>query len=158
MGIRWRIAVGTVACLFAAIGGCNQGPRYVPVSGVVTLNGKPYADAVVVFMPQATEGNLNPGRGSSSYTDKDGRFSLKTMDGDEGAVAGNHVVQIMSKGDEVVAIDPEVGSPDDLPANVAAKARFDPIPREWTDPGKPFQVPPGGTDQANFDIKTRRGS
>lgn len=139
--------------LFAALAGCDSGPNYVPVSGTVTLDGKPYADAVVVFMPRATEGNPTPGRGSSSYTDQAGRFKLQTIDGDEGAVVGKHTVQIMSKGD-VMAIDPELGSPDDFAPGT--KRKVDPIPREWSSPGKDFEVTSGGTDQANFDIVTKK--
>jgi hypothetical protein len=141
---RWWL---TIALCCA---GCGGGPKYVPVSGVVTLDGKPGADLVVLFLPQASEGNQNPGRGSSAYTGKDGRYQLKTMDGDEGAVVGKHLVQIMSKG-STLAIDPELGSPDDLPAGTRLTAN--PIPADWTNPGKPFEVPGAGTDQANFNIQ-----
>jgi len=141
------------ALWLVALSGCDAGPNYVPVSGVVTLDGKPYPEAVVLFMPRATEENPNPGRGSSSYTDANGRFQLKTIDGDEGAVVGKHMVQITTKG-TVLPIDPEVGSPDDLPPGT--KQNIDPIPREWNNPGKEFEVPPGGTDEANFDIVTKK--
>jgi hypothetical protein len=143
------------ALWLAAMTGCDAGPNYVPVSGVVTLDGKPYPDAVVLFMPRAAEPGQDPGRGSSAYTDANGRFQLKTMDGDEGAVVGKHTVQISSKGDYVLPIDPETGSSDTLPAG-AAKAKVDPIPRDWINPGKDFEVPPGGTDKANFDIVSKK--
>jgi len=139
------------AAVLASCAGCGSGPKYVPVSGVVTLKGKPGSDLVVVFLPQASEGNLNPGRGSSAYTDKDGRFQLKTMDGDNGAVPGKHMVQIMGKGTTATGYDPTLGSPDDVPAGT--RPLVDPVPAEWRNPGKPFEVPAAGTDQANFDVK-----
>jgi hypothetical protein len=141
--------------LLAALSGCDRGPRYVPVSGVISINGKPYGEAVVSFQPMATEGNQNPGRGSSSYTDADGKFHLKTDDGDEGAVPGKHRIRIMTKGNDMVLFDPEKGSPDSLPAG--RKHKIDPIPPIWNvESNKEFVVPPQGTDQANFDIITKQ--
>jgi len=144
---------GLVLAAAVLCAGCGSGPKYVPVSGTVTLDGKPGAELVVLFLPQASEGNQNPGRGSSAYTDKDGKFVLKTMDGDNGAVAGKHIVQIMGKGTQL-ASDPSLGSPDDVPAGT--KTRLDPVPAEWRNPGKPFEVPPGGTDKANFEISGKK--
>ena len=48
------------------------------------------------------------------------------------------------------------GSDDAAPPKSALKR--DPIPGEWFDPDKPknFEVPPGGTDQANFEITTKK--
>ena len=66
--------------LLAAVVGCSGGPKFAPVSGVVTLDGKPYAKAVVSFQPIGTADNPNPGRGSSAYTDENGRFVLKSDD------------------------------------------------------------------------------
>ena len=43
---------------------------------------------------------------------------------------------------------------DETPPN----KEVDPIPAEWNALSKvEFDVPPGGTDQANFDILTRKG-
>lgn len=149
----WRgLAVAVVLGVFV---GCDSGPRYVPVSGVISLNGKPYGEAVVSFQPMATEGNQNPGRGSSSYTDAEGKFHLKTDDGNEGAVPGKHRVRIMTKGNDMVLFDPEKGSPDSLPAG--RKHKIDPVPPSWNvDSDKEFEVPAKGTDLANFDIVTKR--
>ncbi|MBI3462236.1 MAG: hypothetical protein HY000_04130 [Planctomycetes bacterium] len=153
MKVTRLVGLCALALAILALTGCDSGPNYVPVSGVVTLDGKPYPDAVVLFMPRAPEPGEDPGRGSSSYTDANGRFQLKTMDGDEGAVVGKHTVQITSKG-TVMEIDPEVGSPDDFARGTQFKV--DPIPREWANPGKDFEVPSGGTDQANFDIVSKK--
>jgi hypothetical protein len=132
--------------------GCGGGPKYVPVSGAVTLDGKPYGEAVVVFQPKATESNMEPGRGSAAETDAQGRFVLKTDDLKNGAVVGKHLIRIQTRG-PVVQFDPATGSSD----NPEVKAKRDPIPAEWnTMSNKEFDVPPGGTDKANFDIVTKK--
>jgi len=123
------------------------------VSGVVTLDGKPYGKAVVTFQPIGTEGNSNPGRGSSAYTDENGRFVLMCDQNIKGAVVGKHRVRIMTRGNDVVTQNPDTGTPDDAPTG----RKVDPIPAEWNALStKDFDVPPGGTDQANFNIESRR--
>ena len=148
-----RLHLLAVAGLFAALAGCSGGPDYAPVSGVVTLDGKPYGKAVVSFQPIGTSENPNPGRGSSAYTDENGRFVLKSDATRDGAVVGKHRVRIMTRGNNVVGQDPVGGSSDETPVN----NQVDPIPPEWNSMSdKTFVVPPGGTDQANFDIKTKK--
>jgi|SRR5436190_1318897 len=139
--------------LVAAISGCGgSGPKYAPVSGVLTLDGKPYNDGVVVFLPKATSTNPNPGRSSAGETNDKGQFVLKTDELKNGAVVGKHLVKISTRG-PVMQFDPATGSPDNAPANV----KRDLIPAEWnTMSSKEFEVPPGGTDKANFDIVTKK--
>jgi hypothetical protein len=145
---------GLMLCaVIAGAGGCGGGgPTYAPVSGTVTLDGKPYGDAVVVFLPKATPGNPNPGRSSAGETDGKGKFELKTDDLKRGAVVGKHLVKISTRG-PVMQFDPATGSPDNAPANV----KRDLIPAEWnTMSNKEFDVPAAGTDKANFDIITKK--
>jgi hypothetical protein len=60
----FRIAAVVVAAgLLSALGCSKSGPKFVKVSGVVTVNGVPYPNAVVTFQPMGTEDNPNPGRG-----------------------------------------------------------------------------------------------
>ena len=144
-----------VAALLAAAAGCGDGPKYVPVSGVIKVDGKPYKNAVVSFQPVGTPDNPAPGQGSSALTDEEGRYTLVCDNGQTGAVAGKHRVRIQTKRDDPMAfIDPEVGSPDDLGPLTKKGARIDPIPPEWysDNRGVEYIVPPKGTDQANFDI------
>ena len=149
-----RLRLVAAGGLLAAVVGCSGGPEYASVSGVVMLDGKPYPKAVVSFQPVATEGNPNPGRGSSAYTDENGRFVLMCDNEIDGAVVGKHLVRIMTRGSDVVGQSPEGGSPDETPL----KREVDPIPPEWNALStKEFDVPSGGTDQANFDIVSRRG-
>jgi hypothetical protein len=138
------LAVGLVGC---------GNSRYVPVSGVVTVNGKPYRNATVQFLPVATGDNPNPGRGALGHTDENGRFTLKTDDVHEGAVVGKHRIRITTKYSKELK-GYEVW---DAEKNQAVKAAADPVPPEWNyESKKEFTVPAGGTDKANFEIVTKR--
>jgi hypothetical protein len=148
-----RLCLLAAAALLGLFPGCGGGPRFVPVSGVVTLNGKPYDKAAVSFQPIGTSDNPYPGRGSSAYTDENGKFVL-TSDNHRGAVVGKHLIRITTRGaTPVSAGEPGIGSSDAAPANRSG----DPIPLEWNwQSAKEFEVPPGGTDKANFDIVTKQ--
>ncbi len=124
--------------------GCGGGSKTAPVSGRVTLDNKPLRKAKVNFQPIAREGDNNPGGGSYAETDADGRFTLKTVFGEQdGAVAGTHRV-------EISAFDREVD-----PANDRDRTR-NLVPPEYNrDTTLRFEVPRGGTREANFDLKSR---
>ena len=75
--------------------GCGGGPK-VPVasvSGRVFRDNNPLANANVHFVP-ISEDKQNPVVDSWGETDGEGRFTLKTSDGREGAAVGNHHVEI----------------------------------------------------------------
>ena len=133
--------------------GCGSG-RYVSVSGVVSVDGKPFRNALVQFQPISTPENPKPGRASSGVTDEKGRFTLRSVDGYSGAVVGKHRVRIVTRySDKLHGY--EVWDAD---ANKAVTSRTDPIPAEWNyNSSKDFEVPPGGTDKADFEIYTKRG-
>jgi hypothetical protein len=144
------------AGLLAGVAGCG-GANYSPVSGVVTLDGKPYPNAIVSFQPIAKGGKGNPGRGSTGLTDANGKYTLSCDDGKVGAVVGKHRIRIRTKvNDWGDVIDPNVGSPDD-PFPKGKKGEVEPIPIEWfgDDFKKEFEVPSGGTDKADFDIVSK---
>jgi hypothetical protein len=151
-----RVVLSTIGLLAAGlVAGCGSGANIAPVSGVVKLNGKPYPGAMVSFQPIGGAGNPNPGKGSMGLTDQDGKFTLYYDGSEKGAVVGTHRVRISTlPGKGVKAADtppPETGTPDDAPGDPTTE--FDPIPLEWHEKSdKTFDVPPGGTDQANFDI------
>jgi hypothetical protein len=150
-----RLSGGGALAALALLAGCSGGPTYAPVSGVVTLDGVPYAKAVVSFQPVGDEKNPNPGRGSSAYTDANGKFVLMCDGEKDGAVVGKHLVRIMTKGNDVVG-QPGVGSDDG--GGTAGGKNVDPIPAEWNSLSKvEFEVPAGGTTAANFDIVTKKG-
>lgn len=80
------------AVLFAAsiwvmgCGGKPAGPEVIPVSGTVTLDGKPLADARVTFYPQVPK--VNP---SIGMTNAEGKYQL-SHGAARGAVPGSYKV------------------------------------------------------------------
>jgi|SRR3954451_23105926 hypothetical protein len=131
---RRAVLVAFAAC--AVANGCHR--DVVPVSGRVTLNGKPLAGADVIFQPRGNSQSPRPaGTGSIGHTDEQGRFSLRMVEPNRpGAIVGEHIVRIAVNSD--------------APATTPAKGS--PIPPVWRDGSRQFRVPPGGTTKADFDI------
>ena len=154
--MNWsRLLCSAGVVVLASLAGCGGGgPKYVKVSGTVTLDGKPLADAVVQFAPKGSKDNQNPGKSSSGYTDANGHYVLKVSNEDkEGALVGTHVVRINMKGQDMGG-DSKTGSPDDVGP---LKMRTNPIPKDWNEESKQeFNVPADGTDKADFSIVTSK--
>lgn len=97
--------------------GCGGGvdvPPLGPVTGRVTLKGKPLADARVVFRPEK-----GGGRPSGGKTDEDGYFELFYSDDLPGAVIGHHKVLIttfVGKDDESEEPEAQSGREERVPA------------------------------------------
>lgn len=141
---RTLMACAALVTLYA---GCDRGPATAPVSGKVTLNGKPLANAWVSFQPVAEGNNKDPGRGSSGKTDAEGKYSLRVDEKTRGAIVGKHRVMIQPAEDGGSGgQDADSGGPRSkkfyLPSryNMATTLTCD--------------VPPGGREDANFDLKT----
>jgi hypothetical protein len=133
--LRW-ILLGCLGAIFAL--GC--GADVVPVSGRVTLDGKPLAGARVTFQPRA-EGAASgePATGSVGQTDEDGHYTLRLIKPDQpGAAVGEHTVTISAA----------AGGSDKEPPKGPK------LTKNWYDGSKKFKVPPGGTSAANFKIAT----
>jgi hypothetical protein len=87
-----RFQVG-MALLFAGVGfltGCGSGPKVVPVSGIVLIDGQPLTKGSVQVMPagyRAAAGTLGPG----------GRFTLTTHVEGDGCVTGTHPVRVVGQ-------------------------------------------------------------
>jgi hypothetical protein len=77
--------------------GCGSG-KYAPVSGTVTMNGKPLAGALVIFSPVAKEGTIDAGIGSSGKTNDKGEYTLTSDTGRPGALVGKHRVSVSLMG------------------------------------------------------------
>src|SRR5712692_11334611 len=133
------LAVGVALVLTTVpVAGCG-GPKIVPVSGVVSLDGKPYRKAVVSFQPIGSKDNPNPGRGSAGVTDEQGRYTL-TYDGTApGALIGKHRVRIFT---EFGAMPPPDDKSESAPGE--KKSFREPIPPEWNELSqKEFEGPSG---------------
>jgi hypothetical protein len=84
---QWCLVIGAF-CL-AGCGGPEH-PDVGRVSGVVTLDGQPLAEATVMFQP-------TQGRASIATTDSAGKYSLTYLDGVPGAILGAHTVIIRTE-------------------------------------------------------------
>ena len=102
--VRDRLVVaGLVVCVGLLLG-CDRGPRLVPVTGTVLIDGEPVENASVMFTPQ--EG----GRPASGFTDASGNFSLSTYQPGDGATAGTNLVSVTARDfTGVPPIDPATG-------------------------------------------------
>ena len=96
--MKSHLTYGLVACALMGVhAGCRSSDfEIVPVSGVVTLDGQPLANARLSFNPRAVGNNLRAGPDSFGKTDQQGRFQLETIDRIRGAVVTTHRVRIRS--------------------------------------------------------------
>lgn len=103
----------TIFCL-TAMSGCGGGeyPELAQVSGVVTLDGSPLANATVEFQPQAG------GRASLGTTDESGFYELFYVAGVTGAVPGTHSVYVYVESD--VSDEPEPAEDESAPEEASA--------------------------------------
>jgi len=126
--LAWLLlAVVPIAC-------GKKRPSTVPVSGQVTIDNYPLANAVITFTP--VEGK--PSAESSARTDEQGRFSLKLkVNNRDGAVPGSHRVRIslFDRGNSTTA-----GKGQRLPAEYNRNSALT------------FSVPAAGTREANFNL------
>jgi hypothetical protein len=74
--------LGTLLLMGALVGCGNDGLGQV--TGVVTLDGQPLPDALLVFTP------VRGGRPASARTDESGRYALVYSRDAEGAAIGEH--------------------------------------------------------------------
>lgn len=92
-----RVRYGIVIVALAALGcggGPSDAPEIAPVSGVVTVGGKPKADLNVAFYPEIG------GRPATGRTDAEGKFTLTTLNTGDGAPVGTSKVAITGAGDD----------------------------------------------------------
>lgn len=131
--------------LAALGGGCSgDSTPTAPVSGKVTLDGKPLANISVLFQP-AGGANRDPGAGSVGITDAQGMFTLKISgSGKLGAVVGLHAVTLMEK----------TNPADDQDAGGTDKPVVSRIPAEFSNGSQKFEVKSDGLNQVNFDLKS----
>jgi hypothetical protein len=142
LGIR-LLTIVVCLCLLPALG-CDSKPYgLAPVSGIVTLDGQPASGVRVTFQPTGRD-TENPGPGSSAFCDASGRYVLQTVRGDPGAVPGQHTVRIHNPEAQKAGSDDSAGPP-----------RKEIIPRHYEDGYLSFDVPPEGTDAANFDLTSQ---
>lgn len=140
-------------------GTTSSGPKTVPVSGTVTLNGKPLADAEVRF--------ICDGFASFGQTGDDGYFELV-----QGAVPGENTVTVSKiEGGEGIELNPDEGMDagqleamqmgaegDPSSSSITADLPQQLIPAEYSDPAKSkltYPVPEGGTTSADLRLTSQ---
>ena len=128
--ITW-VFVAVAVCCVAGCGGGDLGR----VSGTVTLDGQPLADALVSFYPE-------DGRPSMGTTDADGNYDLSFTPTEAGAMIGNHIVritvaQVEGEGEEGGRLPKET-----IPAKYNSKSELK------------AEVKPGKNRNVNFDLSS----
>lgn len=92
--MRFCLLYGLVGLLIGTCAsGCNQGPDTVPVSGQITIEGKPLQGGFITLIPNL-EGK---GRPAQAAINPDGTFVLTTRLGGQtypGTYRGEHPVEI----------------------------------------------------------------
>lgn len=162
MKVRLALASGMLAtCLWSA--GCGEtakvtSEKTVPVTGTVTYNGQPVADATVTFVPETAPGEAASGRGAFGRTDAAGKFELMAFNPGDGAVPGTYKVTI-TKTEGETASGPETGADDYVdPAETEtpAAAPKQLLPAKYGNVASTDQkatVAPEGAQEFTFDLK-----
>ena len=131
-------------CLVGLVVGCGGGHEIGTVSGTVTLDGEPLADARINFQPSGD--TRNPGIGSFGRTNAKGEYSLTLIDEKgEGAIVGRHRVMIKAV---------RAGNAD--PADDKQRAGADRVPPEYNiNSTLTFEVKPGH-NKADWKLETKK--
>jgi hypothetical protein len=135
--------VSLVLALLPAVCGCAS-YKTAPVSGRVTLDGKPLPYATVMFVPEAAQTGKDPVPSSVGDTNEDGRYTLVLASGGKtaGAVVGKHKV-IIVMGGRAAANDTEPTFHKQLPARYNRRTELE------------CDVPAKGRDDADFPLTSQ---
>ena len=125
----------TMGLLLSCCGCGPTGPEIARVEGKVTMDGKPLADAAVVFIPEN-------GRPAGARTDKDGHYVLNFSEGRIGAIPGRSSVRITTAREATDGGNGKLipGAPETIPIKYNQNSTLD------------FTVEPGKKNVANFDL------
>jgi len=128
-----------VFLLLLACAGCSSGgPEIASVSGRVTMDGKPLANATVVFTPEN-------GRPAGAKTDENGNYVLNFSEGRRGAIPGPNTIYITT------IRDPE----QDENGKVVVPGSKETVPMEYNAASKlTFNVEPKKKNVADFELKS----
>lgn len=126
------------------------------VSGTVTLDGEPIAEASLTFMPQ------DGGRPAFGITDSEGSFTLTTFADGDGAVHGEHLVTIVAVEEDVDSkaeeLADEFGSLSEVMQPSRRQRQIWRVPQRYSESGTSglqFDVKRGEKNIANFSLTTK---
>ena len=145
-----------------SLAGCGDS-SIAPVSGKVTVAGEPVEGIRLVFSPKLIDDEKNPGPWSSGLTNSAGEYTLETRYKNSGAVVGKHTVAFVYDDVDNIFLYKErrreaKGDGDQAAFAAAQKdiddylARQKARPKSAGDYTETFEVPAGGTTEANFDL------
>jgi hypothetical protein len=153
-----RFSKITAVVALALTAGCNNGPRshyetlnLVDVSGRVTIDGQPLANAVITFD--------NPTDGTFSYgaTDLDGRYTLQLDSEKSGVTPGEKIVRI-STTRRILGLNTDSsgeGATEGDDPDGPKKRRHEEVPEAYNrESNLRVSVEPGNA-QHNFDLKSK---
>lgn len=86
--MRLSMAFGLVGLFFAGCSGASDRPPLGLVKGTVTLDGKPFANVMVLFKP-------DEGRAASAVTNANGEYELEYLYKVKGCKVGPNTVSFM---------------------------------------------------------------
>ncbi len=125
-------------CSLLILGGCGPGgPEIASVEGTVTMDGKPLANATVVFSPMG-------GRPAGARTDQDGHYVLNFGSGRKGAMPGINKIRITTVSEAFVDEDGKKvpGSRETIPVEYNQSSTLE------------FDVKAGEKNLADFNLKS----
>jgi hypothetical protein len=159
-----------LACLGWLAGCRSEHFVLAPVSGQVLVDGQPVAGLRVAFEPIGSASNPAPGPESIGVTDDEGRFQVATLAESprRGAVVGKCRVRIwtLPANQEDALFDDRNPNYDPVKEIAVLKEQIrsragtkkvqrptGALPLRYNDQTElSFEVPPGGTDQADFSL------
>jgi hypothetical protein len=131
--------LGAILVLGASLG-CGSKSNLAPVSGIVTIDGKPVAAAQVLFTSPS-------GRPAAGETDGQGRYVLSTHETGDGAAVGTYGVTVTARPTIQVDAAGAVGPPTGRPK--VEHGAVSPVPLKYSNPSNPqltVEVKPGDND------------
>ena len=129
------LQIGTLGLALSCLGCGPSGPEIARVEGTVKMDGKPLADAAVVFIPEN-------GRPAGSRTDSAGHYVLNFSEGRLGAIPGKSSVRITTAREASEGADgkPTPAAPETIPMKYNTQSTLE------------FTVENGKKNIANFDL------
>jgi hypothetical protein len=150
---RWWPVFGVcTAALLAGtlLGGCSKaGYKVVPVSGKVTLDGKPVPNLTVTFQPVAADSSAGPRPAAVGSTNDQGEYELTVPDPSgpkKGALVGKHRVAFTRS-------VPSTGPSSDLGVRMTPDPVLDPVLARYQRAPFEVEVPAAGTKLMNFELR-----
>jgi hypothetical protein len=146
-----RLTAVVALCLWSlGCGGAAGRPPLARVSGTVTHNGKPVTSGSVVFTP-VSDSQSSAARIATGQIESDGSYTLTTFDTGDGAVLGQHIVTVESRGtgEDIKKLNVKPGG------TIAYKLPKTTIPDRYN---KPDRTPlkhtvEAGSNKINIDLK-----